>query len=162
MPSKHQLRIVSVVRVPDGSGFIRIWSDGSRDFLPNTAVPIRLGNPEDDPSKIKYPNLNEVRILMTSTINFMVVQIAPSATQCIQGSQKAAKLMQDWIRSYPDAYPAFNGVDAVTRGYAMFVQEWLYFRHTIPLQLRLICEQILFDEGYPWRQLVTGFKPVIH
>lgn len=39
-------------------------------------------------------------------------------------------------------------------------QNWTFTRTVISLQLRLIIEQVFYDLGQPWRQLVTGFSPM--
>lgn len=44
--------------------------------------------------------------------------------------------------------------------YEQVRQNWAYVRTVISLQLRIVIEQIFWDMGKPWSQLVTGFKPV--
>lgn len=41
-----------------------------------------------------------------------------------------------------------------------FMSDWKWLRLLVPLQVRLFVEQILWDRGGRWRQLVTGFRPV--
>ena len=41
-----------------------------------------------------------------------------------------------------------------------FSEDWPYIRAFVPLQIRLVCEQIMWDRGGDWRQYVTGFRPV--
>ncbi len=41
-----------------------------------------------------------------------------------------------------------------------FQEDWKWVRIAIPLQVRLIVEQILWDRGGSWKKLVTAFKPI--
>ena len=41
-----------------------------------------------------------------------------------------------------------------------FEADWKWIRLTVPLQFRLLVEQILWDKRGGWRDLVTGFGPV--
>ena len=41
-----------------------------------------------------------------------------------------------------------------------FEEDWKWLRLVVPLQLRLLVEQILWDKRGGWRDLVTGFGPV--
>ena len=41
-----------------------------------------------------------------------------------------------------------------------FEADWKWIRLAVPLQLRLMVEQILWDKRGGWRDLVTGFGPV--
>ncbi len=63
----------------------------------------------------------------------------------------------------------FDGVIRDTRpianimrdmGFSAFRSRWAYVRQLIPLQSRLLVEQILWSMGPPWRTLLTGFNPV--
>ena len=41
-----------------------------------------------------------------------------------------------------------------------FEADWKWLRLMVPLQVRLLVEQILWDKRGGWRDLVTGFGPV--
>ena len=41
-----------------------------------------------------------------------------------------------------------------------FERDWKWIRLVVPLQVRLLVEQILWDKRGGWRDLVTGFGPV--
>ena len=41
-----------------------------------------------------------------------------------------------------------------------FREHWKWRRLLIPLQLRLVVEQMLWDMGLPWRSLITGFRAI--
>ena len=41
-----------------------------------------------------------------------------------------------------------------------FEADWKWLRLAVPLQVRLITEQVLWDKRGGWRDLVTGFGPV--
>ncbi len=41
-----------------------------------------------------------------------------------------------------------------------FEADWKWIRLVVPLQMRLLVEQILWDKRGGWRDLVTGFGPV--
>lgn len=58
-----------------------------------------------------------------------------------------ADAMRSWIRSYasPRAFQA----------------DWKWMRLMVPLQFRLLVEQVLWDLGGDWRKLVTGFRPIV-
>lgn len=46
------------------------------------------------------------------------------------------------------------------RGAAAFTKDWKWARLSVPLQIRLLVEQVLWDEGGEWRKLITGFGPI--
>ncbi len=63
----------------------------------------------------------------------------------------------------------FDGVIRDTRshaatmrriGFSAFRSRWAYVRQLLPLQSRLLVEQILWAMGPPWRSLLTGFNPI--
>lgn len=56
------------------------------------------------------------------------------------------ELCERYVAGYPD--------------YRSFAFEWPWVRTFIPLQARLCVEQLLWSKGWPWRSLITGFKPV--
>lgn len=41
-----------------------------------------------------------------------------------------------------------------------FEADWKWIRLVVPLQVRLLVEQLLWDKRGGWRDLVTGFGPV--
>lgn len=41
-----------------------------------------------------------------------------------------------------------------------FQADWKWARMILPLQVRLIVEQVLWDKGGHWRKMVTGFRPI--
>ena len=41
-----------------------------------------------------------------------------------------------------------------------FERDWKWVRLIVPLQARLLVEQVLWDKRGGWRDLVTGFGPV--
>lgn len=41
-----------------------------------------------------------------------------------------------------------------------FEGDWKWLRLSVPLQVRLLVEQVLWDKRGGWRDLVTGFGPV--
>ncbi len=45
-------------------------------------------------------------------------------------------------------------------GWVGFRSRWAYVRQLLPLQGRLLIEQVLWAMGPPWRTLLTGFNPV--
>ncbi len=46
------------------------------------------------------------------------------------------------------------------RGPRAFEQDWKWLRLAVPLQVRLVVEQVLWDKRGGYRDLVTGFGPV--
>ena len=49
-----------------------------------------------------------------------------------------------------DAYSTFED----------FRSDWKWMRLLVPLQGRLLTEQLLWDRGLPWRSLITGFRAI--
>ncbi len=45
-------------------------------------------------------------------------------------------------------------------GFAAFVYRWRILRQMVDLQSRLLIEQVLYEMGPPWSDLITGFKPI--
>ena len=41
-----------------------------------------------------------------------------------------------------------------------FQKDWKWARLSMPLQARLLTEQVLWEKGGDWRKLVTGFGPI--
>lgn len=52
--------------------------------------------------------------------------------------------------AFIDAYGSFDE----------FRRDWKWMRLLVPLQGRLLAEQILWDRGLPWRSLITGFRAI--
>ena len=58
---------------------------------------------------------------------------------------------------------AVEGLGKLIEGYQSpreFEADWKWVRLVVPLQMRLMVEQILWDKKGGWRDLVTGFRPV--
>lgn len=56
-----------------------------------------------------------------------------------------------------------NGIRDTLNSYSgpkAFEQDWKWARLVVPLQIRLMVEQVLWDRRGGWRDLVSGFKPV--
>lgn len=58
--------------------------------------------------------------------------------------------VEGWLHSY----------ELKARGFDVFQNHWKRIRPWLDLQTRLACEQIFYDKGQPWRQLVSGFRPL--
>ena len=41
-----------------------------------------------------------------------------------------------------------------------FQRDWKWARLSVPLQIRLLVEQVLWEKGGDWKKLVTGFGPI--
>ena len=72
----------------------------------------------------------------------IIAQFQPAVFRALRDTVRA------WVGSYSSP--------------TKFQAEWKYMRLGVPLQFRLLVEQILWDMGLPWRNLVTGFNPVKH
>lgn len=108
-----------------------------------------------DLTKIRYPDSTRVQILLRDTfVDILGTKVMVPFTALLKNSQELSQIMYSWIESY-----AQPGVPE-ERAYATFRMHWIYYRLVIPLQLRLMVEQLLYERGYPWRGLVTGFNPV--
>lgn len=66
--------------------------------------------------------------------------------------------IHDRIARWIDGYVAGNSSKRLA--YLGFAYHWKLLRVWVPLQLRLATEQVLYEKGEPWRQLVTGFGVV--
>lgn len=53
-----------------------------------------------------------------------------------------------------------DGVICDYPSFRVFAAQWRYLRLVVPLQVRLLIEQLLYEKGEPWRSLVRGFKPI--
>lgn len=51
-------------------------------------------------------------------------------------------------------------VDDIEKKGGDFGYRWSHVRTALPLQIRLIAEQIFYEKGGKYRQFVTGFKPM--
>lgn len=66
------------------------------------------------------------------------------------------ELIREDVRSWMRAYQDLGRSD----WFAIFFYHWKIARAGMPLQLRLVCEQVFSDAGLPWSNLVTGFRPM--
>lgn len=66
----------------------------------------------------------------------------------------AAKILRELEAS------ARKWVDGYEKEFAEFRAMWRKVRNAVPLQTRLMVEQILWEKGGTWRGLVSGFKPI--
>jgi len=71
----------------------------------------------------------------------------------VQGSERIAAMVEDWVRSYVELNPA-------SLAFKGFKYHWKLVRTWVPLQLRLAVEQHLYSKGKPWSSLVSGFRPL--
>lgn len=88
--------------------------------------------------------LQVVRKLMTKTNRL---------TQKLDWMQQMAAQWKTWI----EGYERLNGARI---GFAAFRADWKYVRLWIDLQERLLVEQVLYDKGGYYRELVSGFRPI--
>lgn len=65
-------------------------------------------------------------------------------------------IQREWER-FVDSFEERNRYALAVAG---FIQIWKVLRLRLPLQDRLVVEQILWDKEGPWRQLVAGFRPI--
>lgn len=65
---------------------------------------------------------------------------------------KILKELQNSARKWVDSYGE--------QGFAEFRYVWRDARNLVPLQTRLMVEQIVWDKGAHWKGLVSGFKPL--
>lgn len=70
-----------------------------------------------------------------------------------------AEIEREW-KSWIDSYESYNRDVPRRIILAAFTQHWKRLRLRLPLQDRLVIEQILWDKGAEWRELVTGFRPI--
>lgn len=61
--------------------------------------------------------------------------------------------LASWISSYQER-------SGTSKGFSDFQWHWKLARNFVGLQVRLVCEQVLWDMGPPWNSLNTGFKAV--
>lgn len=106
----------------------------------------------DVSSQIKWPDMNLIKELMTPWDPAGITLIG--FPDRIKGANSAYGYFRIWITSYPRAYKSLD------LGFQMFKADWRCFRLTIPLQMRLLVEQALYDLDYPWRSLCSGFGPL--
>ncbi len=68
-----------------------------------------------------------------------------------------AEEINSMIRGWIDGYEANNTPRVAVLG---FEYHWKIIRVWVSLQFRLAVEQVLYEKGQPWSDLVTGFGPV--
>jgi hypothetical protein len=69
-------------------------------------------------------------------------------------ARSARTELYGWIVSYQERETAKG------TAFNKFKADWNVARLVIGLQSRLMAEQILWELGPPWRNLVTGFRPI--
>ena len=120
-----------------------------------TSDTIGFSIPVPGNSLIKYPDaLLLQELLVTNLMDAFGVKIPVPIYDSINNAQKAYGLLMIWVRSYIKQY---TNPDAA---WSAFRLEWRTYRLVIPLQVRLMTEQVLYDMGYPWRAAYTGFNPM--
>lgn len=73
--------------------------------------------------------------------------------ECMEHVNNVLDMIRTWVRGYELAF-------GTNMGYESFRRMWKYGRLAIPLQVRLLVEQVLYEKGRPWSALCTGFQPV--
>lgn len=76
-----------------------------------------------------------------------------STTKIVDLAEEINSMIRGWI----DGYIARNSPRVAILG---FWYHWKIIRVWVSLQFRLAVEQVLYEKGDPWRQLVTGFGVV--
>lgn len=71
-------------------------------------------------------------------------------------ADKAYETLGRWIYEYAQGELDGNA----KKNFTTFATMWKRYRLCIGLQTRLMAEQVLYDLGQPWRNLVSGFKPI--
>lgn len=92
----------------------------------------------------------------------VVAQLAMSKTMPLMGTVGKQLDLMTGIRAdlwrWIDEYE--NREKAPGEGYELFKHQWKLLRLGVGLQARLLVEQILWDKGNPWRELITGFGAI--
>lgn len=118
-----------------------------------------IANDKADPrgyERIQWPDAMLLSALMrTEWIDILGFKVPKDWKSSSQNAKEVYQIVRKWIVSYRDNFPMAN-----QQGFQVFRVDWRIFRHTIPLQMRLIIEQALFDLGNPWRSLCSGFSPL--
>lgn len=78
-------------------------------------------------------------------------------TMSTEGMVAIAESINQDLRRWIDGYSNRNPSRIAVLG---FKYHWTILRVWVPLQLRLACEQVLYEKGEPWKYLVTGFGVV--
>lgn len=97
----------------------------------------------------KYRNIS-LLALKTATSQ---IDNAHSVSAALNIATNQMNLIKSWINSYEER----NGRDM---GRYMFKEHWKVLRHWVSLQTRLAIEQVLWERGGFYRQLVSGFRPL--
>lgn len=75
------------------------------------------------------------------------ISSAPTMSGALERSRILYAKAYRWVHTYEGRFDTFKN-------------DWLVLRNSLPLQARLVVEQILSKEGPPWRSLVTGFRAI--
>lgn len=85
-----------------------------------------------------------------SPVMARLVMESISNASSMQSALKQARILRvrahQWVSEYEGDYPGFR-------------LDWLVARMLVPLQVRLLVEQILYEKGEPWSKLCSGFSP---
>lgn len=107
-------------------------------------------------SRIRWPDALRIQeLIKTEWIDLVGFSVPRDWAGMTQSVKEVASIVRNWITSYRDNFSPVGN-----QGFQVFKQDWRYFRLSIPLQMRLIVEQVLYDLGYPWRSLCSGFGPI--
>lgn len=105
---------------------------------------------EDWTSKIEYKNISLL------SLNTVVEQMgkSPRVSDALSIGRGALKEIREWVRSYDERN------SNKLRAWMAFVEDWKVLRLGVSLQVRLYVEQVLWDAGGKYRELVTGFRAI--
>lgn len=104
-------------------------------------------------------NWNDLHVMMTDLRaaaegrGTLVRNVKPRTEDIVALGEEINQRVKKWL----DGYVWQHGEEI---GYYVFWYHWKIIRVWMPLQFRLAVEQVLYDRGYPWRNLVTGFGTI--
>jgi hypothetical protein len=113
----------------------------------STAGTKRKGTLGTEEETGRPPDLTTHFSPLVAKLSMKAIQNAPTMEGALRRARTLRVLAWNWVKEYEGDYGAFRS-------------DWLVARMLLPLQCRLLVEQVLYDMGPPWTKAVTGFNPM--
>lgn len=100
--------------------------------------------------------------ILDDWINDLIGGVAAPVTAALKAGNVAIVMGYMWLGAFDPVILMTPLIAGQMRGmgFSAFRSRWAFVRQLLPLQGRLLVEQILWAMGPPWRSLLTGFNPV--
>lgn len=108
----------------------------------------------EEKEELPRPHCNWAKVALKSSMIDHKMSETTDTAQAIENAEEIYVELRQWI----DTYMAQTSTTRL--GVLGWQYHWKMLRAWVPLQLRLVVEQVAYDKGLPWSRVVSGFKPL--